>query len=39
MRSETIHYAAVYQNAQALRFIAPEYLKEKPELVEMAVSR
>lgn len=39
MRSETIHYAAVYQNALALKFIDHEYLKEKPELVEMAVSR
>lgn len=39
MRSETIHYAAVYQNAQALKFIASDYLASKPELVEMAVSR
>lgn len=39
MRSETIHYAAVYENAKAIEFIDSDYLVHHQDLVTFAVSR
>ena len=39
MRSETIHYAAIYQNAKAITYVDSDYLCHHQELIEIAVGR
>lgn len=39
LRSQTVIYAAIYQNALALKYLDNTFLQENPELLKIAVSR